>query len=125
MHVALGKSTARSSGLWLICCSIGLHGCKLRLVPKKRNSGSVVRAEASQVRDGKHVHEFNLKDVSDGFNTSHIIHRLEWPAQCGLSCEFSHKAMCMTLTPVVSGSCDFRFGQRVPGVESPLEVQMS
>jgi len=44
----------------------------------------------STIRDGKHVHEFNLKDVSDGFNTSHIIHRLE-------------------------------FGQRVPGVESPLE----
>lgn len=44
-----------------------------------------------QVRDGKHVHEFNLKDVSDGFNTSHVIHRLE-------------------------------FGERVPGVESPLEV---
>ncbi|CAK9010344.1 unnamed protein product [Durusdinium trenchii] len=48
------------------------------------------RSICRQVRDGKHVHEFNLKDVSDGFNTSHIIHRLE-------------------------------FGERVPGVESPLE----
>lgn len=44
----------------------------------------------STVRNGKHVHEFNLKDVSDGFNTSHQIHRLE-------------------------------FGERVPGLESPLE----
>jgi len=44
----------------------------------------------STVRDGKHVHEFNIKDVSDGFNTSHAIHRLE-------------------------------FGERVPGVSSPLE----
>merc|ERR1719284_1371263 len=32
----------------------------------------------STVRDGKHVHEFNIKDVSDGFNTSHSIHRLEF-----------------------------------------------
>lgn len=32
----------------------------------------------STIRDGKHVHEFNIKDVSDGFNTSHIIHRLEF-----------------------------------------------
>ncbi|CAE8707768.1 unnamed protein product, partial [Polarella glacialis] len=43
-----------------------------------------------QVRDGKHVHEFNIRDVSDGFNTSHNINRLE-------------------------------FGERVQGVESPLE----
>mmetsp|Transcript_24032 Transcript_24032/g.52939 ORF Transcript_24032/g.52939 Transcript_24032/m.52939 type:complete len:373 (-) Transcript_24032:63-1181(-) len=44
----------------------------------------------STIRDGKHVHEFNIRDVNDGFNTSHIIHRLE-------------------------------FGERVHGVESPLE----
>jgi len=30
------------------------------------------------LKDGKHVHEFNLRDVSDGFNTSHSIHRLEF-----------------------------------------------
>jgi len=29
----------------------------------------------STIRDGKHVHEFNIKDVSDGFNTSHVIHK--------------------------------------------------
>lgn len=32
----------------------------------------------STVRDGKHVHEFNIQEVSDGFNTSHSIHRLEF-----------------------------------------------
>merc|ERR1711972_172308 len=32
----------------------------------------------STVRDGKHVHEFNIKEVSDGFNTSHAINRLEF-----------------------------------------------
>jgi len=32
----------------------------------------------STIRDGKHVHEFNIKEVSDGFNTSHEIHRLEF-----------------------------------------------
>lgn len=32
----------------------------------------------SIIRDGKHVHEFNIKDVSDGFNTSHSISRLRF-----------------------------------------------
>lgn len=32
----------------------------------------------SRVRDGKHVHEFNIKEVGDGFNTSHSIHRLDF-----------------------------------------------
>jgi len=32
----------------------------------------------STVRDGKHVHEFNIREVSDGFNTSHAIHRLDF-----------------------------------------------
>lgn len=32
----------------------------------------------STVRNGRHVHEFNVKDVADGFNTSHIIHRLQF-----------------------------------------------
>eukprot|EP00916_Digyalum_oweni_P015393 GHVL01025192.1.p1 GENE.GHVL01025192.1~~GHVL01025192.1.p1 ORF type:complete len:378 (-),score=50.78 GHVL01025192.1:185-1318(-) len=45
----------------------------------------------STIKDGKHVHEFNIKDVSEGFNTSHVIHRLRF------------------------GEAD------VPGVDSPLE----
>lgn len=32
----------------------------------------------STVRDGKLVHDFNIKDVTDGFNTSHQIHRLRF-----------------------------------------------
>lgn len=32
----------------------------------------------SKVRNGKHVHEFSVKEVGDGFNTSHIIHRLDF-----------------------------------------------
>ena len=31
----------------------------------------------STIRDGKHVHEFNMKDVGDGFNTSHVIHKVD------------------------------------------------
>lgn len=42
-------------------------------------SGNVhVALGKSTVKDGKHVHEFNIRDVSDGFNTSHSIHRLEF-----------------------------------------------
>ncbi|CAD7927380.1 unnamed protein product [Amoebophrya sp. A120] len=32
----------------------------------------------SIVRQGRHVHEFNIRDVSEGFNTSHIINRLQF-----------------------------------------------
>merc|ERR1719191_1410510 len=32
----------------------------------------------STIRDGKHVHEFNIRDVSDGFNTSHAIHHISF-----------------------------------------------
>lgn len=32
----------------------------------------------STVRQGRHVHEFNIRDVSDGFNTSHIVNRLQF-----------------------------------------------
>mmetsp|Transcript_36088 Transcript_36088/g.93032 ORF Transcript_36088/g.93032 Transcript_36088/m.93032 type:complete len:379 (+) Transcript_36088:92-1228(+) len=55
-------------------------GCQIHgdvLVSKV--SGNVhVALGKSTVRDGKHVHEFNIKEVSDGFNTSHAIHRLEF-----------------------------------------------
>ena len=67
-------------------------GCRVEgdVLVSKVGGNVHVALGKSTVRDGKHVHEFNLKDVEDGFNTSHIIHRLE-------------------------------FGERVPGVESPLE----
>merc|ERR1712039_742554 len=40
-------------------------------------SGNVhVALGRSTIRDGKHVHEINMMDVSDGFNTSHEIHEI-------------------------------------------------
>lgn len=55
-------------------------GCRVHgdvLVSKV--SGNVhVALGKSTVRDGRHVHEFNIKEVTDGFNTSHAIHRLEF-----------------------------------------------
>merc|ERR1719440_2693973 len=35
----------------------------------------------STVRDGKHVHEFNVHEVSDGFNTSHSINSITFGDQ--------------------------------------------
>jgi len=67
-------------------------GCQIHgdvVVSKVRGNVHVALGK-SVVRDGKLVHEFNIKEVSDGFNTSHHIHRLE-------------------------------FGERVAGVDSPLE----
>jgi len=40
-------------------------------------SGNVhVALGHSKVQQGKHVHQFNLEDVSNGFNTSHSIHSI-------------------------------------------------
>jgi len=45
-------------------------------------SGNVhVALGRSTVREGKHVHEFNMHDVSDGFNTSHSIHSITFGEQ--------------------------------------------
>jgi len=58
-------------------CSTAI-GCQVHgdiLVSKV--SGNVhVALGRSRVRNGKHVHEFNIKEVSDGFNTSHTINRI-------------------------------------------------
>eukprot|EP00397_Hematodinium_sp_SG-2012_P048054 GEMP01054899.1.p1 GENE.GEMP01054899.1~~GEMP01054899.1.p1 ORF type:complete len:296 (+),score=38.47 GEMP01054899.1:482-1369(+) len=32
----------------------------------------------STIKDGKHMHEFNLHDATEGFNTSHTINRLDF-----------------------------------------------
>lgn len=50
-------------------------GCRvLGSVVVNKVSGNVhVALGRSTIRDGKHVHEFNMRDVSDGFNTSHEI----------------------------------------------------
>jgi len=45
-------------------------------------SGNVhVALGRSTIREGKHVHEFNMHDVSDGFNTSHSIHAITFGEQ--------------------------------------------
>jgi len=51
-------------------------GCQVAgQVTVNKVSGNVhVALGRSTVREGKHVHEFNMHDVSDGFNTSHTIH---------------------------------------------------
>jgi len=69
--------------------SVGCQICGDVVVSKVRGNVHVALGR-STVRDGKLVHEFNIKEVSDGFNTSHAINRLE-------------------------------FGERVEGVDSPLE----
>jgi hypothetical protein len=70
----------------------GSIGCEVSgTVVVNKVSGNVhVALGRSTIRDGKHVHEFNMQDVGDGFNTSHVINSIT-------------------------------FGDRVPGVVSPLE----
>lgn len=55
-------------------------GCQIHgdVLVSKVGGNVHVALGKSTVRDGKHVHEFNIKEVSDGFNTSHAIHRLEF-----------------------------------------------
>lgn len=55
-------------------------GCQIHgdvLVSKVAGNVHVALGK-STIRDGKHVHEFNLKEVSDGFNTSHAVNRLDF-----------------------------------------------
>jgi len=53
----------------------GSVGCLVAgQVTVNKVSGNVhVALGRSTVREGKHVHEFNMQDVSDGFNTSHSV----------------------------------------------------
>lgn len=55
-------------------------GCQIHgdVLVSKVGGNIHVALGRSTVRDGKHVHEFNIKEVSDGFNTSHSINRLEF-----------------------------------------------
>jgi len=58
-------------------------GCRVSgKVTVNKVSGNVhVALGRSTVRDGKHVHEFNMHDVTDGFNTSHQIHAIAFGDQ--------------------------------------------
>jgi len=53
----------------------GSIGCRVhgKVVVNKVSGNVHVALGRSTIRDGKHVHEFNMHDVSDGFNTSHEI----------------------------------------------------
>jgi hypothetical protein len=55
-------------------------GCRVHgdVLVSKVGGNVHVALGRSTIRDGKHVHEFNIQDVNDGFNTSHSIHRLEF-----------------------------------------------
>jgi hypothetical protein len=55
-------------------------GCRVEgTVVVNKVSGNVhVALGRSTIRSGKHVHEFNVNDVSGGFNTSHEIHSISF-----------------------------------------------
>merc|ERR1719502_1524400 len=57
-------------------------GCRIHgdVLVSKVGGNIHVALGKSTIRDGKHVHEFNLRDVSEGFNTSHIIHKVRFGA---------------------------------------------
>mmetsp|Transcript_128988 Transcript_128988/g.223834 ORF Transcript_128988/g.223834 Transcript_128988/m.223834 type:complete len:380 (-) Transcript_128988:66-1205(-) len=61
----------------------GSIGCRVHgKVTVNKVSGNVhVALGRSTVREGKHVHEFNMHDVSDGFNTSHEIRAITFGDQ--------------------------------------------
>jgi len=56
----------------------GSIGCRVvgKVIVNKVSGNVHVALGHSVIRDGKHVHEFNVADVSDGFNTSHEIHSI-------------------------------------------------
>ncbi|OII74853.1 ER vesicle protein [Cryptosporidium ubiquitum] len=53
-------------------------GCRINgKIQVNKVSGNIhVALGSATIRNGKHVHEFNMNDISRGFNTSHIIHEL-------------------------------------------------
>lgn len=53
-------------------------GCRVvgKVIVNKVSGNVHVALGRSTIRDGKHVHEFNMNDVSDGFNTSHEVHSI-------------------------------------------------
>eukprot|EP00933_Yihiella_yeosuensis_P043029 TRINITY_DN37738_c0_g1_i1.p1 TRINITY_DN37738_c0_g1~~TRINITY_DN37738_c0_g1_i1.p1 ORF type:complete len:370 (+),score=48.43 TRINITY_DN37738_c0_g1_i1:81-1190(+) len=55
-------------------------GCRVsgNVVVNKVSGNVHVALGKSVERDGRHIHEFNIKEVSDGFNTSHEIHSISF-----------------------------------------------
>jgi len=60
----------------------GSVGCQVfgNVIVNKVSGNVHVALGRSTVRDGKHVHEFNMHDVSGGFNTSHHVHSITFGA---------------------------------------------
>jgi len=58
-------------------------GCRVfgKVVVNKVSGNVHVALGKSTVKEGKHVHEFNMADLSDGFNTSHMIHSIAFGDQ--------------------------------------------
>jgi len=56
----------------------GAMGCQIfgNVVVNKVSGNVHVALGRATIQGGKHVHEFNLNDVSGGFNTSHEIHSI-------------------------------------------------
>merc|ERR1711920_255324 len=82
-------------------------GCQIHgdVLVSKVGGNVHVALGKSTVRDGKHVHEFNIKEVSDGFNTSHEIHRLEF----GEAVEGVHSPLEGTTKIVKHGAYMFHY----------------
>ncbi|KAJ1610762.1 ER vesicle protein Erv41p [Cryptosporidium canis] len=55
-------------------------GCRVngRIQVNKVSGNIHVALGSATIKNGKHVHEFNMNDISRGFNTSHIIHELKF-----------------------------------------------
>lgn len=82
-------------------------GCRVHgdvLVSKVAGNVHVALGK-SRVRDGKHVHEFNIKEVGDGFNTSHSIHRLDF----GERVAGTHSVLAGTTKIVKHGAFMFHY----------------
>jgi len=82
-------------------------GCQIHgdVLVSKVGGNVHVALGKSTIRDGKHVHEFNIKEVSDGFNTSHSIHRLEF----GESVAGMHSPLSGTTKVVRHGAYMFHY----------------
>ncbi|KAH8741081.1 serologically defined breast cancer antigen 84 [Cryptosporidium ryanae] len=53
-------------------------GCRIigKIQVNKVSGNFHVALGTATIKSGKHVHEFNMNDISRGFNTSHVIHEL-------------------------------------------------
>ncbi|KAL7067123.1 hypothetical protein ACR3K2_24390 [Cryptosporidium serpentis] len=83
-------------------------GCRLHgSLQVNKVSGNIhVALGQATVRDGKHVHEFNMNDISRGFNTSHTIHELRFGKD---NIEFIESPLENTKKIVTTGTSMFHY----------------